>query len=453
MLESTPPGRSAKERGAYPTPRWLVDQVVRHTLGPVTPGQRVVVLDPACGDGRFLTAAAAMLRAAGANPVLRGVDNDPAALACARRHVDAAELILADALGSGVEALAPGSADVVVGNPPFLSPLAATTTRRRAGAHGSGPYADSAAEFLALAVRAARPDGGRVGLVLPQSLLAARDAGPVRAEVDRLATMTWSWWSPRQAFDGANVLVCALAFERRTGATPAPAPWNDVVIGALGVPSLPTLWTDGRLVDRARLTANFRDQYYGLVPAVVEAGAGAPLITSGLIDPGRCHWGERSITFARRRLVRPTVERDLLSPPMQRWADGLLVPKVLIANQSRVIEAVVDETGSWLPGVPVITARPPDPTAVWEVAAVLTSPVASVWAWRRAAGTGLSATSVRLGPRWLADLPWPRGPLRAAVAALRDGDVAGTGHAVSTAFGLDPAAPELHAWWGRNLPG
>ena len=132
MLESTPPRRSAKQRGAYPTPPWLVDEVVRHTLGPVTPGQRVVVLDPACGDGRFLTAADGMLRSAGANPVLRGVDNDPAALALARRHLAAADLVLADALGAGVDALAPGSADVVVGNPPFLSPLAATTTRRGA---------------------------------------------------------------------------------------------------------------------------------------------------------------------------------------------------------------------------------------------------------------------------------------------------------------------------------
>ena len=343
----------------------------------------------------------------------------------------------------------------MLGNPPFLSPLAATTARRGASAHGGGPYADTAAEFLALAVRTARPDGGRVGLVLPQSLLAARDAGPVRAEVDRLATMTWSWWSPRQAFDGANVLVCALAFERRTSAGPAAAPWTDVVTGSLGVPALPALWTDGRLVDRARLTANFRDQYYGLVPAVVDGGTGAPLITSGLIDPGRCYWGGRSITFARRRLACPTVERDLLSPPMQRWADSLLVPKVLIANQSRAIEAVVDETGSWLPGVPVITARPVDPPAAWEVAAVLTSPVASAWAWRRAAGTGRSANSLRLGPRWLAELPWPGGPLQAAVAALRAGDIAATGRAVSAAYGLDPAtAPttELHGWWARNLP-
>ncbi|MGH9272315.1 MAG: hypothetical protein ACRDZ2_13690, partial [Ilumatobacteraceae bacterium] len=380
------------------------------------------------------------------------VDIDPVALAAARRQLPDAELLLADALGGDVDALAPGTADLVVGNPPFLSQLAATTTRRGASAHGGGPYADTAAEFLAVAIRAARPDGGRVGLVLPQSLLASRDAGPVRAEVDRLATMTWSWWSPRQVFDDARVLVCALAFERRPDV--APAPWTAVITGAMGVPALPALTTDGRLGDHARLTANFRDEYYALVPAVVEAGAGAPLITSGLIDPGRCRWGERSITFARRRLGRPSVERDLLTPAMQRWADDLLVPKVLIANQCRVIEAVVDETGSWLPGVPVITARPADATAAWKVAAVLTSPVASAWAWRRAAGTGRSASSLRLGPRWLADLPWPGGSLQPAVDALRAGDLAATGRGVSTAYGVGPpAAAELQRWWVRNLPG
>ena len=51
------------------------------------------------------------------------------------------------------------------------------------------------------------------------------------------------------------------------------------------------------------------------------------------------------MTFARRRFLRPTVELDRLSPPMRRWADRLLVPKVLVANQTRVIEAVVDDAG------------------------------------------------------------------------------------------------------------
>ncbi|HAP75033.1 MAG TPA: hypothetical protein DCR14_03030, partial [Acidimicrobiaceae bacterium] len=84
--------------------------------------------------------------------------------------------------------------DVVVGNPPFLSQLAAATTRGGRSVHGGGPYADTAAEFLALAIRLTRV-GGRVGLVLPQSLLSARDAGPIRSFVEQSAALRWMWWS------------------------------------------------------------------------------------------------------------------------------------------------------------------------------------------------------------------------------------------------------------------
>ncbi len=346
------------------------------------------------------------------------------------------------------------SVDVVVGNPPFLSQLAAATTRGGASTHGGGPYADAAAEFLSLAGRLVRP-GGRIGLVLPQSILASRDAALVRRELDRRATISWSWWSPEQVFD-AQVLVCALVLD--VGATElpqAPPPsWSDVVTSRLRVPTPPTLRTAGLLGDRVRLTANFRDQYYGLVPAVVEDGGGPPFITSGLVDPGRCEWGRRDVTFAKRRFRRPTVDVDRLDAPMRRWADDLLVPKVVVANQTSVVEAVADPDGRWLPGVPLITARPVGGGGVDEVraaAAVLTSPVSSAWAWHRAAGTGLSATVLRLGPRWLVELPWPAGSLRAAIEALDGGDVEACGRAVLRAYDLDGDSA-LASWWVQRLP-
>jgi hypothetical protein len=284
--------------------------------------------------------------------------------------------------------------------------------------------------------------------VLPQSILASRDAGPVREALDRRARIVWSWWSPTRVFD-AQVLVCALVAE--TGpATGAGAGWTDVVTAALGVPALPALDVAGTLGDRAQLSANFRDQYYGLVPAVVEDGTGPRLVPSGLIDPGRCRWGEHAVRFARRRFERPTVELDRLTPALRRWADGLLVPKVVVANQTRVIEAAVDEAGRWLPGVPALTARPAPTVDPWAIASVLTSPAASAWAWHRAAGTGLSAGALRLGPRWLAELPWPAGDLSAAIGALRAGDVARAGAAALDAYGVDGAA--LLTWWRERLP-
>src|SRR4029077_9929941 len=135
--------------------------------------------------------------------------------------------------------------------------MAAATTRGGASRHGGGPYADAAVEFLALAVSLARQDGGRVALVLPQSIIGARDAGPVRARVAREADLTWSWWEPRQQHFDASVNVCALGFERPAG-RPAAA-WTRVVADRLGIPGIDVrqLSIDGTLGDRAAINANF----------------------------------------------------------------------------------------------------------------------------------------------------------------------------------------------------
>lgn len=470
--------------------------MVSAVLPSVESGATVSVLDPACGDGRFLAEVARQVADAGGRARLTGTDVDPAAVAAARADLAALDchpevtVVQADAL---TRAWGRETFDVVVGNPPFLSPLArehgvARATRVAGPGAGGGAYADAAAEFLALAVRLARPDGGRVGLVLPQSILASRDAGDVRTDVDRVARRIWAWWSPDRHFD-ADVVVCALGFQRvgsagelgtRSGhprrrtvsSSPGVPVWTDVVTDALGIPKVPDLQSDGTFGDRMRVTANFRDQYYGLVPVVVEdedEGAddddgpapGWPrFVTSGLIDPAACRWGHQRVTFARRTFQRPCVRLDGLTGRMRRWADGLLVPKVLIANQTAIIECVADPDGQWLPGVPVVTARvqgvdslfgpAPSGDVVGRAAAVLTSPAASVWAWHRAAGTGLSARTLRLGPRLVEALPWPAGDLSVATERLLAGDVRGCGRAVDAAYGA--ADEDRFDWWADLLP-
>ena len=90
-----------------------------------------------------------------------------------------------------------------------------------------GQHGDEA-KFLAgghsllpmMKLRLARPDGGRVGLVLPVSLLTARDAGPIRASVLRQASIKWFWSSPEHVFD-AMVRTCAVGFERAVDAVTA----------------------------------------------------------------------------------------------------------------------------------------------------------------------------------------------------------------------------------------
>ena len=383
--------RTRKQLGAWYTPPELVAAVVREA---VFAGARSV-LDPACGDGRFL-------HATGLHEQL-GVDIDPVAAA-------AGGFVCDDALQRDWGA---ARFDVVVGNPPFLNQLSRLTTRGGRSRFGGGPYADAAGEFLALAMRLARP-GGRVGLVLPQSLLAARDAAPIRAAVDGAAALRWMWWSPTQMFD-ASVRVWAGVWE--VGGAPGPVRRAfGPSFAEMPAMAMPTAWSgliagtavaahDGPVLgDIARFVVDFRDQYYGLVGAVGDHVDGPPLVTSGLIEPGECVWGRRPVRFAKERYAAPRVALARLSPVMQRWAGERLVPKILVANQTRVIEAVHDVRGEWLPGVPVITCFTDQPE---RVLAVLASPAALEWVRHHAAGSGLSADTVRLSPRLLASIPLP----------------------------------------------
>jgi hypothetical protein len=176
-----------------------------------------------------------------------------------------------------------------------------------------------------------------------------------------------------------------------------PVHWSGLLTGTSGEEH------DGpTLGDVATFTADFRDQYYGLVGAVGDDVDGPPLVTCGLIDRDRCAWGERPVRFAKQRYDAPRVAIDRLSPAMQRWARQRLVPKILVANQTREIEAVHDERGAWLPGVPVITCVTDRPD---DVLRVLHSPAATEWVHQRAAGSGLGAGTVRLSPALLAGIP------------------------------------------------
>ena len=383
------PVSQRKLLGAWYTPPELIDAVVAEVRRDFVPRH---VLDPACGDGRFLAPFADTAK-------VTGVDLDPTT------GWTSGNSLTLDWGGRQF--------DAVVGNPPFLNQLATSTTRGGRSKFGGGPYADSAAEFLALAIRLARP-GGRVGLVLPLSLLSTRDAAAIRADIDSCAALRWMWWSPTLMFD-ANVRVWAAvwevggvqgevrrafgpAFEERSSVL-MPAQWTGLIADTTAIAH------DGPVLgDIATFTADFRDQYYGLIGAVGDSMAGPPLITSGLIEPNECWWGRRTVRFAKQRFASPRVDVASLSPSLQRWATQRLVPKILIANQTRRIEAVIDRDGAWLPSVPVITCVT---DRLDDVAAVLHSEAATEWVRYHAAGSGLSATAVRLTARLLASIPLP----------------------------------------------
>lgn len=438
--EATVTGRHAS--GTYYTPERLVAWVLDRALGPGT--RRV--LDPACGSGAFLVPAAARLAAlTGRRPAdvaagLHGTDLDPVAVAITRLllriaapDVDpavlAANVRVADGLAGQPAAADEEPFDAVVGNPPFLGQL----RRRTARGAGTGPaaYTDTSALFLRRALdRVGR--GGTVALVQPWSLLAARDAAPVRRAVAEAGAVTAFWSSAAPVFEGTDVATCVPVVERAAaqddvptwhgpGASPGPrvampdGEWGALVAPSLGVPPVRPR-TEGVVGDLARCTADFRDQYYGLVPYVREAAdvppgvRTAPLVTSGLVDPATSRWGRAATRFAKTRWTAPVVDLDALAAGpderLARWAASRLVPKVLVATQGRVLEAVVDDDGAWLPSVPVLTVAAP-PEQLYRIFSVLLAPPVVAHAAARYAGTALSATALKLAAGQVATLPLP----------------------------------------------
>lgn len=469
LHESLAAGPERTARGAWYTPRWLAEDLVARALPDRAAAGLGPVADPACGGGVFLLAAAERLVELGYGPSdavarLRGIDVDPLAVAvteaalwwwAARRGVAARPRVrVGDALlDPGTER--PGT---VVGNPPFLGQLRAGTAvdagRRAALRERFGtavrPYTDPAWLFLLEAVERVA-DGGRVALVQPQSCLGARDGAEVRARVDRLARLEDVVLAGAGTF-AAAVDVCAPVLRRtRTAST---NDWLSGLATARGIPEV-ELTGASTLGAVASLHAGFRDEYYGTVEAVREGGSGARLVTSGAIDP--LGLVERDQRFAGRRWRDPRVDVSALAGRAARWAEVQRGPKVVVATQTRVLEAVADPDGSLLASVPAIAIRPHDPGHLWRVLAVVSAPSSSAWLLRRSAGTALSADSCRPTAALLGALPVPDDErawdaAAAAVRAAAEGrrSIAEAAALADEALGVSD--PAVLAWWDRRRP-
>ena len=396
-----------------------------------------------------------------------------------------------------------GGFDVVIGNPPFLSQLRdRTVTSQRVANFKRHRYGevfealtDTAYLFLEFSCRAARLHNGRVGLVQPESLLAADGATALRRALAARSTIESLWVAGEKIF-GANVLTCfvvlrnglqnrRVSIQRSRGASfvahdplrlstselAEMSTWGPLISDCFGVPRIDLPRDCARVGDGVSATADFRDQYYGLAPFVREydqedcaRSRCVPLITVGLIEPMRSLWGESPTKFDKRRWDAPVVEVDRLreSSDLGDWLDQRLVPKLLVATQSKVIEVLPDEAGTLLPSVPVISVIPSN-ISLWHAAALLSSPVLTAWSAAHYLGASLSTSSIKLSARQIHGLPMPRRSEAWDEAAVRARDAFhahSTGHRVRylqqlgalmcDAFEIEESE-ELLDWWSERL--
>lgn len=500
-------GPTRRELGAFYTPPEIVEALLDEALDPVL-GERATdeavlairVLDPACGDGAFLIAAVARIAArlveisgGSADQAFRrvvdagcvvGMDVDPPAIrTCAEALGSAAWLRLEDALVTDPNR----EFDVVVGNPPFLSQLdrrTAVSSERRAVLQERYPmdaYTDPSALFLLLAARSLRT-GGRMAMVQPLSVLAARDAERVRIAVEELAPLAFVWVAGGRVFPDAQVQVCALgAVEGADGSSVhlsvgggfrhvgdrerGDASWAALGAQAMGVPDLAPQ-TDGLLGDLAVCTADFRDAFYRLAGAVREGDVTDTrdrLVTTAMIDPAVIAWGAREVRFAGERYLRPIVQTQTTDSELAAWVAKRAVPKVLVATQTRVIEAAIDPNGATVPVTPVISVVPGKRGNLPRVAAVLSSPVAAALATSASFGAALSPNAIKLSAAQVREIPLPahREPWTEAASFIERAHAAEgvderwrylerAGRSMLVAYGL-PSNHEVFGWWASRL--
>ena len=453
-----------KEQGSHYTPPalvgWILDRAMDGRAAPLR------VLDPACGAGNFLVAAAERLVANGVSARdalaerIYGIDIDATAIELCRARLLAllpagtppterarieaslrAHVVVGDAIERPIAEITGVRAfDLVVGNPPFLNQLEVATTASRARAarireRSDGVvtgYADLSAAFLLESCRHAAPCGA-IGFVMPQSFLAAADARAMREWLAGNTQVTALWTADERLFEDAGVRVCAvvassdrskraveLAFGAGFSAVSAVErdrlggePWSTLFADARGVPRV-EVGDAPALGSVATATADFRDQFYGLKGAIVDRldaneSRFPRLISTRHVDLAHCAWGEKPVRLLFERHAAPRADRALLErdAKMAAWMRVRLVPKVLVATQTKVLEAVVDEQGAWLPVVPLLTATPREGADVdlWMLAAAIASPVATAEAARIAYGAALSAGAIKLSAKQLMALP------------------------------------------------
>ncbi|HSP18750.1 MAG TPA: N-6 DNA methylase [Myxococcaceae bacterium] len=227
-----PSADARRVRGEYFTPPPLVEAVLSRALPYLGPGPLTVV-DPACGDGAFLAAAARALPRAR----LHGLELDAGHAASTRRAVPAARILVGDALRDGWDALVrPLPADgqeLWLGNPPYngtspllRDPAAYRALRARLGLDDALPpgtsLRDDYAFFLLLASERLARRPGVLAWVTSATLLDAFLYAPLRRRMLERLSLREVVDLGAGVFPGARVRTCITVWRSRDRPEPSP---------------------------------------------------------------------------------------------------------------------------------------------------------------------------------------------------------------------------------------
>lgn len=445
-------------KGIVLTPHALALRLAKATLWPQS-NRTLRIIDPTCGSGRLLAAAAQVANERGLSVSLHGIELEEPLAKVAAEALPQATI----QTGNALDLLqATDQYDIVLLNPPYRGRLRradAQTTHRTDALKARfgkrlGPYADPSTGFLLLAETLLAP-GGRLGAIVPISIVSARDAAEARAYI-ATRCRTLETWSETASF-AAQIHTASIVLERL--ATPCGScvcDWSTLLATANGAPLIAT-HPNGTIGDIATVTADFRDAFYALKGHLVErddAPAAVPVLTCGLVDPGQHLHGRRPARIHGQQWNAPCVQRH---SDIEKLLHDRLVPKVLVATQTGVIEAAPDARGECMPSTPLVRVVPHNPKDVWRLAASLCAPQSTAIATHRHFGAGRAPNTLRLRASDIAALSLldDTPATERAVLALQQfqsGSATLTQVLQTAAEAFGPVPDGLLEWWWTRAP-
>jgi hypothetical protein len=263
--------------------------------------------------------------------------------------------------------------DVVIGNPPFVNAIEGEGRERvKALTKMLHPTlsgtADSSYLFLDKSASLTQ-SRGRLGLVQPRPMLNSSAASAMRSELLRTRPPSLLYAPGRSNFfPGATVFACVVVLggsgccKVSVDTDPMTADWSEGVVsdqnwwreinrirGAEGMADDAEGTTLGQEFQvAASLTTS---EAYDLRAFIYDSrsGEGPKLVTTGLIDPGVCHWGERTCKYLKQNYSFPRVGADeTMSAALQKRIRQAKRPKVLVAGLSRKVESFLDTKGEFI---------------------------------------------------------------------------------------------------------
>jgi hypothetical protein len=381
--------------------------------------------------------------------------------------------------------------DAIFGNPPFLNPLKKETAIDEFTANQvkenlgdtSQALTNTATLILQISRTLVKRASGFVAIVQPISIVATRDSADARREIDEGEYLSAVWICEDKVFDAA-VQTCVLFISTKpqpevriysgaqgTYGTTVPKSrelgnWSKYVYSARGLPDL-NFKSTGVLGELAHSSNDFRDEYYGLVGAIISKEdaddlQSPKLITVGKIDLVNLSWGYEPTKFAKEAYEFPRVEVSRLEPKMLSWATRMAMPKILVATQTKIVELFVDDAGILLPSIPIASVFPKEGIDIWKVAASLASPVITLYSLSQLAGAGMNAEVLKISARFIITIPlpskkeeWAQGARLLELAQSASGEnkrelLTEFGKVMGAAYEVDEPEKILD-WWSARL--